>query len=48
MRSTPRTAASYGEYLVVTATTPLQWAGAEDPEEDPRPQGGYVVFALPE
>ncbi|MEX2578505.1 MAG: PQQ-binding-like beta-propeller repeat protein [Verrucomicrobiales bacterium] len=39
-------------YLVVTATTPLQWGrpGAEDdPDpEEPRPQGGYVVFSLPE
>lgn len=39
-------------YLVVTATTPLVW-GAGEPEYDEeageeKPQGGYVVFSLPE
>jgi quinoprotein glucose dehydrogenase len=36
------------QYLVVTATTPLQWAGGYDEAADaPRPPGGYVAFALP-
>jgi quinoprotein glucose dehydrogenase len=40
------------QYLVVTATTPLVWAGESQPAPSAagasRPQGGYVVFALPE
>ena len=35
------------QFLVVTATTPLRWGGSNDPPTDPRPQGGYVAFALP-
>jgi quinoprotein glucose dehydrogenase len=37
-------------HLVVTATTPLRWGRGQQDEEEanaPRPQGGYVVFALP-
>ncbi len=37
-------------YLVVTATTPLEW-GSGIPEyesEEDRPQGGYIVFSLPD
>ena len=36
------------QYLVVTATTPLQWAGGGDPDPDARVRGGYVAFALPD
>lgn len=35
-------------YLVVTATTPLEWGRSEEAAEDPPPQGGYVVFSLPQ
>jgi len=38
-------------YLVVTATTPIRWALAEEgkpAKEEAKPQGGYVVFALPQ
>jgi quinoprotein glucose dehydrogenase len=38
-------------YLVVTATTPLRWGRGQQDEEEanaPPPQGGYMVFALPE
>lgn len=36
-------------YLVVTATTPLEWGRQNSAgTEDPRPQGGYVVFSLPQ
>ncbi|HEX7070041.1 MAG TPA: PQQ-binding-like beta-propeller repeat protein, partial [Rhodothermales bacterium] len=38
-------------YLVVTATTPLIFGRSDDdeppPPDQPRPQGGYVVFSLP-
>ncbi|WP_179222920.1 hypothetical protein [Pontibacter ummariensis] len=36
-------------YLMVTATTPLKWALEEESKEGvEKPQGGYVVFALPQ
>jgi quinoprotein glucose dehydrogenase len=39
-------------YLAVTATTPLKWArekeGSKVEAESKKPQGGYVVFALPQ
>src|SRR5690625_3182592 len=39
-------------YLVVTSTTPLRWGtGEQDYDEasiEEKPQGGYVVFSLPE
>jgi quinoprotein glucose dehydrogenase len=37
------------QYLVVTATTPLQWGRGSDPAAGPpQPLGGYVVFSLPD
>lgn len=40
------------QYLVVTATTPVEWGrggpDAEEPAGGQRPRGGYMVFALPD